>query len=91
MTEVAEMVREIEPLRDSLSKISEVNLRINESLDCDTVMHEVLESARLLTEARYGVTVTLDRAKRVEDFLSSGLASEESRWLQEMPEGAEVL
>ena len=34
--------------------------RINESLDLDTVLQEVLDSARSLTGARYGVMVLLD-------------------------------
>ena len=75
--------REIEALRDRLSRLSEASLRINESLDFDTVLQGVLDSARSLTAARYGVMTLLDDAGRVEDFLSSGMTGEEAErlWL----------
>ena len=82
-----ELVGEIEGLRDRLSRLSEANLRINESLDFDNVLHEVLESARLLTDASCGVITVLDKAGQVEEFLSSGLTSEEYQRLWELPEG----
>ena len=41
-------------LRDRLSRLSQATLRINESLDLDTVLQEVVDSARSLTGARYG-------------------------------------
>ena len=87
MTKIDELVGEIEALRDRLSKLSEANLRINESLDFDNVLHEVLESARLLTDAHCGVITVLDRAGEVEAFLSSGLTSEENEQLWVLPEG----
>ena len=87
MTKIDELVGEIEALRDRLSKLSEANLRINESLDFDNVLHEVLESARSLTGAHCGVITVLDRAGEVEEFLSSGLTSEENEQLWVLPEG----
>ncbi len=87
MKKIEELVGEIEALRDRLSKLSEANLRINESLDFDNVLHEVLESARLLTDAHVGVITVLDRAGEVEEFLSSGLTSEENERLWVMPGG----
>ncbi len=41
--------------RDRLSRLSEASLRISESLDMDTVLQEVLDSARSLTNARYSL------------------------------------
>ena len=75
--------REFEALRERLSRLSEASLRINESLDFDTVLQGVLDSARSLTDARYGVMTLLDDAGRVQDFLSSGTTSEEDEklWL----------
>lgn len=87
MTRIDELVGEIEALQDRLSKLSEANLRINESLDFDNVLHEVLKSARLLTDAHYGVITVLDKAGQVEEFLSSGLTSEENERLWVLPEG----
>ena len=49
-----------EALRDRLSRLSEASLRINESLDPDTVLQEVMDNARALTGARFGAITTLD-------------------------------
>ncbi len=79
--------RDFEALRERLSRLSEASLRINESLEFDTVLQGVLDSARSLTAARYGVMTLLDDRGRVQDFLSSGLSSEESEQLWLMPDG----
>ena len=79
--------REIETLRNRLSRLSEASLRINENLDLDAVLQGVLESARTLTGARYALITTLDDAGQVQDFLVSGMTAEESQRLWEMPEG----
>ena len=78
---------EIQTLRWRLSRLSEASLRINESLDLDTVLQEVLDSARSLTGARCGVIITLDETGQVEDFLTSGLSPQENRGFWELPEG----
>ena len=69
---------------DYLSRLSEASLRISESLDLDTVLQNVLDSARLLTGARYGVLTTWDEAGKPEEILSSGLTGEQLRLFQEM-------
>ena len=79
--------REIAELRDRLSRLSQASLRINESLDFETVLQGVLDSARSLTGARYSLITTLDQGGQVEDFLVSGLSADESRQLWELPEG----
>ena len=79
--------REIAELRDRLSRLSAASLRINESLDFDTVLQGVLDSARSLTEARYGVITLLDGSGQVADFLSSGMTAEEAGLLWELPGG----
>ena len=78
---------EIRELRERLSKLSEASLRINESLDFETVLQGVLDSARSLTGARYGVIILLDDAGGIQDFLTSGLTPEETRRLWEVPGG----
>jgi PAS domain-containing protein len=82
--------REIEALRERLSRLSAASLRINESLDFDQVLQGVLDSARSLTSACYGVMTLLDDGGRVADFLSSGLSGEESGQLWLMPEGLRI-
>ena len=82
--------RQIQALQERLSRLSEASLRINESLDFDTVLQDVLDSARSLTAAHYGVMTLLDDAGRVQDFLSSGLTAEETEQLWLMPEGQRI-
>ncbi len=82
-----ELARENEALRDRLSRLSQASLRINESLDFNTVLKGVLDSACSLTGARYGVITLLDKAGRPKDFLSSGMTREEDQRLWDMPNG----
>ena len=82
--------QQTEVLRDRLSRLSEASLRINESLDLDTVLQEILDSARSLTDAWCGVMVTLDDKGQVEDFLASGLTDEETQQLFVLPEGPQI-
>ena len=87
MNQSDERDRENIALRERLWRLSEASLRINESLDFDTVLQGVLDSARSLTAARYGVITVLDDAGGVQDFLSSGMTGEEAGRLWDLPDG----
>ena len=87
MEQADNQAREIAELRDRLSRLSQASLRINESLDFDTVLQGVLDSACSLTGARYGVITLLDESGQVQDFVTSGLTSEEHRRFTDLPEG----
>ena len=82
-----ELTREIEALRNRLSRLIQASLHINESLDFDTVLRGVLDSACSLTGARYGVITLLDEAGQPMDFLSSGMTPEEDQGLWDVPDG----
>ena len=71
---------------ETLRALSAATLRVNASLDLTTVLQEVVDSARALTSARYGVATTVDEAGQVQDFVSSGLTAEEHRRLVEWPD-----
>ena len=71
---------------DRLSRLSQASLRINDSLDFDTVLQGVLDSARSLTAARYGVMTLLDEAGGVQDLLSSGMTGAEAGQLWLTPD-----
>ena len=66
-----------EEARERLTRLSEASLRINESLDFDEVLQQVVDGARALTGARYGVITTMDDAGLPEDVLTSGITAEE--------------
>ena len=73
--------------RDRLSRLSEASLRINETLEFDNVLQEVVESAKTLTGARYGMMATLNQSGGSEHFFSSGTTAEEHRQLEKTPGG----
>ena len=87
MKDAGELERENAALRDRLSRLSQASLRINESLDFDTVLQRVLDSACSLTGARYGVITLLSESGRIQDFVYSGLTPEESRQFAKFPNG----
>ena len=87
MEQADDQAREIAELRDRLSRLSQASLRINESLDFDTVLQGVLDSACSLTGARYAVITLLDESGQVQDFVTSGLTAEEHRRFTDLPEG----
>ncbi len=74
-------------LRARISALSAASLRINASLDLETALNEVVESARALTGARYGAIATIDDAGVPHDFVTSGFTAEEHRKLVEWPDG----
>ena len=77
-------------LRERLARLSQASLRINESLNFDTVLQGALDSACALTGARYGVMTLMDDGGRVGDFLSSGMTAEEAEQLWQTPERWEI-
>ncbi|MDE0343605.1 MAG: response regulator [Deltaproteobacteria bacterium] len=83
MTQSDDTRRKIEALRERIAAI----LRINESLDLDTVLVEAMDCARRLTEARYGVIVTVDERQVPQDLTFSGLTPEQEREVLATPDG----
>ena len=77
---------EFEALRERTSALSAAILRISASLDVDTVLREVVESARALTGARYGLIATIDEAGQPQEFVTSGLSSEEAQQATAWPD-----
>ena len=77
-------------LRDLVSRLGEANRRINESLEFDTVLQGVLDSARSLTGARYGVITLLDASGHPIEFLSSGMTAAEAQRIWDTPDGIRI-
>ena len=90
LNQIEEMKAENAALRERLSRFAETGVRINESLEFDAVLQGVLDSARALTDARYGVII-LETEEDVErEFLASGMTAEESKRLWEMPDPEQI-
>ena len=87
MKSADELRRENEALRDRLSRLGAAGRRAGASLDVDTIVHEIAESARALTGARYGAVATLDDSGQPRDFVTSGFTPDERRQLAEWPDG----
>ena len=79
--------RENEALRDRISALSAASLRISASLDLETVLREVVETAQSLTGARLGAIATIDEAGAPQDFVTSGITEAEHRAIVEWTEG----
>ena len=85
MSRVEELEMQVEELKDRLTKLSQASLRVSESLDVSTVLAEVVQNARELTGARYGVITVTEGPGRDDEVASSGLMPEEWHRLQESP------
>ena len=86
MTEPAEPKRPDEPPRGLDAALRAAILRIGSSLDVDTVLAQIVESARALTGARYGVIAAADPSGAPREFTLSGFAEYERRALLEWPD-----
>ena len=82
--------REIEALRERISALTAAILRISASLDLDTVLREIAETARTLTGARYAVITTIDGTGQLEDAVLSGLTPEQERRIVEWADNMKV-
>ncbi len=82
-----ELHRENETLRERISRLSAASVRISASLDLNTVLQEIVDSARALIGARYGAIVTTGEDGQVQDFVTSGITPEEHRQLAAWPDG----
>ena len=90
MAKHGNLKRENDVLRRRISTLNAAILRINASLDLDTVLEEVVGSARTLTGARWGIIATVDEAGAPLDFVFSGFTPEEQRELFTWPESARL-
>ena len=90
MQQTNEPGREDGVFRERLSRLGEAGLRINASLDFDDVLQSVLDSARSLTGAKYGILTLRDETGRIDDFLSSGLTPQEAQALWDLPDALKL-
>ena len=82
-----ELRRENEALRERIALLNAAILRINASLDLDTVLRQVVDGARALTGARYGMIATVDDTGAIQEFIATGLSPDERRHMAAWPHG----
>ena len=91
MTDSGDARREIEALRERISTLSAAILRISATLDPNTVLTEVVEGARRLTGARYGVIATVDETGTpTRESVFSGFTPEEAQELAAWPDSGRL-
>lgn len=73
---------------DRISELCEAMLRISASLDVDTVLKEIVDSACRSTNARCGAITTIDASGQPADYVFTGLTADERRALSEWPSEA---
>ena len=76
----------IEASEERVSLLTAAILRINASLDLDTVLREIVDNARVLTGARYGIIATVNEAGQPQDTVMSGLTPEAQQELYQWPD-----
>ena len=82
---------EVESLRSLLAKLSEASVRINDSLEIESVLQAVIDGSRLLTNARYGAILTFDDFGEIEILRTSGMEPEEQARIAASPQGRGIL
>ena len=87
LNERDEAAQDIAGSRDRAAALAAAILRIGASLDLDTVLREVVDGARDLTGARYGVITTVDDAGQPRDFVTAGFTPDEHRAMESWPDG----
>ena len=84
---VGEPQGRIQSYEQRVSRLSAAVVRISSSLDLDTVLQEVVDSARALTGARYGIIVTVDETGHINEFVTSGFTSDEKNEMAAWADG----
>ena len=87
MPDQDEARREIKALRQRISQLCTAIGHISASLDLDTVLHKIVESARTLTRARRGVITTIDDIGHPRDLIFSGFTPAEQSSLTGWSDG----
>ena len=87
MNDHRELARENEALRERMAVLCAAMLRITGTLDLRTVLQEIVDSARILSQAAYGVMATIDAQGQPTNFVVSGFTDEERQRMVDWSDG----
>ncbi len=76
-----------EVLSERTARLCAAMLRIGASLELDIILREIVENARELADARYGIITTTDTTGKIENTVTSGLNPEERQQMLDWPDG----
>ncbi len=85
-----ELARENAALKERIAALCSAMLRVTATLDVDTVLHEIVDCARALSHARYGIIVRTGDGGQALDFITSGVRAEEKRRMADWPDGPKL-
>lgn len=88
---VASMQRKLERQNDELLALHGAGLAITAELSLDAVLKKVVDEARNLVGAKYGAVSVVDGQGRIEQFVTSGISSDERAKIGPPPVGHGVL
>ncbi len=91
MKEIERLTAENAALRERLSQFVQTGLSINQSLEFDSVLQSVLDSARMLTDARFAVITLQDGEGALQEYLQSGMSVEEVEGYWNQPDAIKLL
>lgn len=83
--------REDEESRSRFGDLLEASLHVSESLETEIVLQRVIDNARWLTKARYGVLLAFSASGEVENIFTSGGTEGEFHGIQTAPQGKGLL
>ena len=79
--------REFEEPRSRISRLSSASQRICASLDVSAVLQEIVDAARELTDASFGVIAIIGESGQPEEFSTSGFTPDEHHLMTNWPGG----
>ena len=84
------MAEAADAAHDPMSRMAEACFRVTGMLDVDEAVQALVDEARAITDARYGVLVTFDDAGHLEDAVMSGMSPAERERLWGLPAGQQL-
>ncbi len=78
---------QIEELQGHITKLSRAFVRISANLGIDSILKEIVDSARDLTGARFSFIMTVDEECRPRRFVGSPITAGEYRQMTESTDG----
>ena len=85
-----DLARENAVLEERIAALWSAMLRVTATLDVDTVLHEIVDCARALSHARYGIIVRIGDGGQPVDFITSGVGAEQKRRMATWPDGPKL-
>ena len=90
MNSFDQLRQENSALRERISALCTAMLRISASLELETVLHHIAESARALTGAACAIITTVDAGGKARDSVFSGFTPDARTLLESLPDASSL-